>query len=450
MRRSTTKVSFKPDYIRLSKVQFKQNQKFLKFIYNVLKEKSDIASIVEIGVGDGYIAEKLNRIFSPQRLYLIDTNEYFLEHASKFIPGARCINKNVLDTTLGDIDNEPVDVVITSNFLHWLSLKDQSWFDCVKLIWSFLKPGGYFFIHQGLKWTYFTLYDLGNELFKRMFGKVIDISEILYYPYCREILDNFKEVGFCVVSYKDFYELEEFNAPYGKEELYVSFSVAGINVFLSQIEDEEEKGRFEKEFLRLCEIHTPPIFAHRGFFALRKPYSNLAFYLIPPRSASYEESQKMNAFIREVSSDFVPPLETRTPDDEFYEGDTKYAEYLLAHYYNLICFFEKNPDEWIGLLSFRIKNSFSNPGTPCIYVSTLAVKRPFRNARVATQLYNYFLNKVVDKYTRERKIRLIETRTWNTNIASRKLLGNLGFRLVKVIPHHRGENLHTEYYIKNV
>ncbi|MEM3771634.1 MAG: class I SAM-dependent methyltransferase, partial [Candidatus Micrarchaeia archaeon] len=113
MKKTLREIDFKPDYVKLSKVQFKQNQKFLKFIYNILKDRNNVDSIVEIGVGDGYLAEKLNKTFSPQRLYLIDINKYFLEHTSKFIPNARYINKNILNTTIEDLDGKPVDIVVT-------------------------------------------------------------------------------------------------------------------------------------------------------------------------------------------------------------------------------------------------------------------------------------------------------------------------------------------------
>ncbi|MEM5855034.1 MAG: GNAT family N-acetyltransferase [Candidatus Aenigmatarchaeota archaeon] len=449
MKRVSRKINFKTDYIKFSRVQFKQNQKFLKFIYDILKDKEYIGSIVEIGIGSGHLAERLNRMFSPQRLYLIDINKYFLEHASKLIPNARCVNKDILNVTIEDLDGRFVDVVVASNFLHWLSLRNGSWLNCVKLVYSFLNQGGYFFVHQGLKWTYFPLYDLGAELFERMFGKKIDISEVLYYPYCHEILTNFKEAGFTVVAYKDFYELEN-SAPYKQDDLYVSFSVAGINAFLSQIEDEKMKKMFEKEFLELCRIYNPPIFSHRGFFALRKPYTDLDFRLIPPQTANDKEKQKLTDFIKEVSSDFVPPLETRTPDSEFREANLNYAEYLLRYYYNLVCFLRENSDEWVGLLSFRIRESFSRPGVSCFYVSTLAVRRPFRNAKVASKLYQYFLDTVIGKYFGERKIYLVETRTWADNVAVKKLLKNLGFSLTLVIPHDRGENIHTEYYVKEI
>lgn len=40
MRKISTKIGFKPDYVKLSKVQFKQNQKFLKFFITYLKTET--------------------------------------------------------------------------------------------------------------------------------------------------------------------------------------------------------------------------------------------------------------------------------------------------------------------------------------------------------------------------------------------------------------------------
>lgn len=141
---------------------------------------------------------------------------------------------------------------------------------------------------RGLSGLIFPLYGLGTELFERMFDKKIEISEILYYPYCREALTNFKEAGFTVVTYKDF------------------------------------------------------------------------------------------------------------------------------------------------------------------YVFTLAVRKPFRNAKVASKLYQHFLDNIINKYFSEKKLYRVETRTWGDNIVAKKLLKKLGFSLTQVVSHERGENIHTEYYVKQI
>ncbi|MGC8965380.1 MAG: class I SAM-dependent methyltransferase, partial [Caldimicrobium sp.] len=162
-------ITFPKDYVYKSYVQGKQNQKFKEFIYRNLKEFSYSPKIiVELGVGDGTLAETIARVLQPEIFYIVDLNDFFLKISVKRVRQVVLIKKELTEIEPQNF-KKPPEMVFTSNTLHWLPFnkKDDSWLRCVKRIYEILIEGGFFFVHQGLKWTYFPLYDLANELFER-------------------------------------------------------------------------------------------------------------------------------------------------------------------------------------------------------------------------------------------------------------------------------------------
>ncbi|MFN4245725.1 MAG: GNAT family N-acetyltransferase [Brevinematia bacterium] len=453
------RIIFSKDYILHSVVQYKQNKNFVKYIYQKLKDFDFIPTVVaEFGVGDGTLATKLFNSFKPKTFYIVDLSKDFLKNVEKNIPQAITINKDFLEIDTFDFKQAP-EIVVSSNSLHWLPLTPQKneWVRAIEKIYEILSEGGFLFVHCGLKWTYFALYDLANELFEKSYKRRVDLSEYLYYPPAKEIIQNFEKIGFRIIHYKDFYEIENFTASYTKEELYKSFSVSGLNVFLAEIQDLKEKEVFKESFLKACYFYEPITFSHRGFFSLRKPYSanvDFTYKLISPGSASNREKELIAEFLSKVSDDFYPPLTTRSPDDNKFScniDSSIYITSLLRDYWILFAQFGDKPNEIAALLAFTVKTPFSIPSTSkCIYISTLAVARKYRNAGIGTRLYKYFLEEIFPKHFKHQGISNIETRTWSTNIASKRLLENLGFIKTKEILHHRGEGIHTEYYTKQM
>ncbi len=455
-------VVFSKDYLSNSIVQQKQNKKFRDFILSNLKKLDYHPEVLlELGVGDGYLARLLSQSLSSKKFYFVDKNPIFLDLCKKAIPDSVCLQKDFLFISPEDFDLFP-DLVVSSNSLHWLPFNEtnDSWFTCVKNIFSILKEGGLFFIHHGLKWTYFPLYDLASELFEEKYGYRIDLSDYLYYPSRSEIIKAFRAVEFKVVDVVTFYENDVSpTLDYTRDELYKSFSSAGLNAFLAEIQNEEERKSFKEMFINLCHLYKPPVFSHRGFFCLRKPLSRIHFKLISCAHALQEEEKIIRLIIDEVSDDFYPPLNERLPDDKNFDSGNRdktesYTDALIRNYWNLIAFAENTftgkSVEPAGILSFRYKDSFTSPGNKCVYISTFAVRRKFRNTGVAKKLFEYFFDRVLMEVFPEAQIKLVETRTWSTNVASKSLLEKMGFVLEKRLKNHRGEGVHTDYYIKKL
>ncbi len=462
-------VTFPKKYIYKSYVQDKQNQKFKEFIYRNLKNFSCLPKVIaELGVGDGSLAEIISKTLQPEIFYIVDLNDFFLKISEKRVRQVVLIKKELTEIEPQNF-KKPPEMIFTSNTLHWLPFnkKDDSWLRCVKRIYEILAEGGFFFVHQGLKWTYFPLYDLANELFERKYGTKINLSNYLYYPSCREALENFKQVGFKVVSTEDFYELEDFSAPYSREELYESFSVAGLNVFRCQIKDKKEQEKFVKDFLIMCKIIEPLSFSHRGFFCLRKPLKEVRFKIIQPRNMSEKEYRALISFLKEVSWEFVPPLDERTPDSMDLKSskmveDTSpenistrkdsveiYAEVLAKKYWNIFAYAEQFTEEKIplGIISFTEKDSYSLSGRKCVYISTIAVRKKYRFLGIAEKMLEFVIDFVKNSVEfKNAKVSVIETRTWSTNKASKALFTKAGFGNTLTLQNHRGEGIDTEYY----
>lgn len=463
----TTKVSFDENYLRKCTVQRKQNQKFLKFTFKVLKELNvSPSSVLELGAGDESIVVALQKYFNPKVIYLVDKNSNFLEKVSEYCSGLKTITKDFLELSSKDFDLS-FDLVISSNTLHWLphypnNEETSHWLSVIKLIYEITSPGGFFFVHQGLKWTYFPLYDLARELFMQKFNKSFDLNRYVYYPSAEELQENLKSVGFKLVAQNVFFETS--NSEYCERELYHSFSVGGLRAFLSEVESPEDQIKFTEEFLKYCERYKPPIFAHRGFFALRKPFdlSALKFKLYSPSNLNKNVIKSLRDFLLEVDQDFYPPLSSRSPLDQNFDSNrnkdvTHYLNGLLSSF-NLLCYYDQ---ELVGLLSFCPAYSTLNLRDKVIYVSTIAVKRRYRRGGIGKALLSTFLGEL-SNLLREKVINFnafplektftlaLETRTWSTNHASISLLKSFGFDEKKTIPNHRGSGVGTIYFVKEL
>jgi len=439
------------DYLSGAVVQARQNERFLRFLFSVLKEfEYEPEKIVEFGIGDGELGRRVYKAYSPEVFYFIDNNERFLEFVKGF-QGGILLQKNFEEIRPEDFKDE-VDLVFSSNSFHWVPYNSStcSWQNLMFCVCEILERGGFFIFHHGLKWTYFPLYDLAGELFYRKYEKRHDISKYLFYPTSKDLIAVLKEIGFNFVRKEEFYELENNeNQVYTRKELYRSFSCAGLNAFLWEIDDEGERENFKKEFLLLCEYFEPPIFSHRGFFVFRKPYKeeDLIFEEITGRNLNVVSQSEVRDLLERSDKDFYPPLSERSPDDKDFlnkKGDDTYFKDLINNY-EFILARRQGTGELLGFLTYKKSGSFVEPGKNVLYVSTILVKKEYRSASIG----KYLLKKLIEKAKKlflSFEIDGIETRTWSTNIASQTLLKHIGFQQKTVLKNHRAQGVDTEYY----
>lgn len=460
---------FSREYIFNSYVQERQNKKFLRFIFEVLDEfdvKGRLKRVGEIGVGDGQLLKEFLKVYRDkyscdfEDIYLIDNNKEFLDIARRNFEkdGNRIfvILKDFREIEERDFSKGKVDIFLSSNTFHWFPFneEDNSWLNAMEKVYNFLDEGGFFFLHHGLKWTYIFLYLLGEEIFERMYGLRVNKRKYLFYPGFNELSKLIEEIGFKIVSSREIYETDFIEGAriYRKEELYKSFSVAGLNVFLWELE-ELERERFREFFLRYCDFYDPPILGHRGFFAIRKPLDFIVLERKGKGNLLSFELREIEKFLEEVDEDFIPFLSVRSPDDiEFKIKDKKekrsiryYLDGLISSGYEFFLLRRRNK-ELIGLLAYKIRNTSVYKAGKSLYISTIAISKFYRGLGLSYKLYDEVM-KIGQEMKMRGEIEYIETRTWSTNERVKKVLKKLGFRCVEIVENHRGEGVHTEYYI---
>ena len=442
-------VKFDRNYAGRSKVQSKQNKKLALLIPYTLRESNyHPDAILEIGGADGELAYIIQKRIPGTTVYNLDISEDLIKIAREKYPEVKHICADFFKVTPEELGREKFQVIYSSNTFHWFPLtgKKNNWKTAMQKVYSLLESGGFFFLHQGGAWSYFPLYELANTLYEKKYKRRVNLNKYLYYPTLKQIEKQFKKLGFVIFSLNSDYEfLGGRGNDYGTIELYESFSVAGLSAVLSEV-PEKDKERFRKEFLHQCKIHQPPVFAHRIYAVLRKPFSREEILI------KEETVDQILPLLEEVSDEFVPPLHTRTPDDNNLNDKTSpdnpsgihlYAGTLAKNYKILALFAGR---ELACFLAYKKTTSIVNPDEKVLYVSTIATRKKFRKLGLAHKLYEYFLNAV--KYNPE--IKAVETRTWHTNLASIKLLKKLKFKQVKRLKNHRGKGIHTLYFRKNL
>lgn len=472
-------------YIKEALVQCSQNVKFIKFINDVLSSYGikQVETVCEVGVGDIEFLSKVCREYKPKKLILIDKSREILDYISHSLEGMSDIvsfNCDYLESfEVPEIQEfmGRVDLFISTNTFHWFGRRWDLGLEVTKRL---LSPTGFAFIHQGLKWTYITLYELAQDLFNKAYGKRIDLDTYLYYPYPQEIESKFKFYGFSILRKKIFYEMDYLGDEEKFLKLIKSFSVAGLLPFLGEISDISEREQFRLTFIKAARELKPPAFSHRGFFALRKKIEDekkISLCILTPTSNLTEkftcpEREKklfeLKILLEEVADDFVPSLFYRDADcvtlSSINIGDQKTIDnyfnsikdsfIILAQYCKDIAF----EDLIVGVLCFTIKEGplaldvrLFGAGEKYIYISTVAVKREYRGLGIAKRMYKFLFDILRDKEGWfSRRIKYLVTRTWSTNEESKGLLSSLGFQQVKVLKDDRGKGIDTEYYVLNI
>ncbi len=218
-------------YIKEAVVQKKQLQRFLKLIkeYFELYEYSP-ARAIDIGGADGLLSAALKNAYPWLYVLNLDKDcELIKEGLERF--------KNVEHVCMDffEFDMPSVfDVVVSSNTFHWFG---KRWEEGIKKVYELLDEGGWFFLHQGGRWTYHFLYALAEECMEKVSGEKIRHTDYLYYPTLREFKEKLSRY-FVVLSAFSKNELSE---DYSLDELVRSFLPAGAKVFTDRLSEEKKE-----------------------------------------------------------------------------------------------------------------------------------------------------------------------------------------------------------------
>jgi len=157
--------------------------------------------------------------------------------------------------------------------------------------------------------------------------------------------------------------------------------------------------------------------------------------------------EQLKELLFRVDDEFVPSLSSRegTTQKYLHSGNKKneiksyYQEMRIQH--NIVC---TSNNKLLGFISFISNHEIDilENYTPCNYLSTIAVDPNYRGRKIASKLYQFF----IDKSTIIFKANYLVTRTWSTNKEHINLLHKLGFKLAKIVPNARGEGIDTIYF----
>ncbi|MFZ8784181.1 GNAT family N-acetyltransferase [Thermocrinis sp.] len=402
----------KRSYMVNSVVQKKQAQKFLTLVKDTLSAyEYQPKRIADLGAGDGVLTYALKRAYPNSYVLGVDKDAKVLKEASKQWQGVEFLCRDILQLEF----REAFDLVVSSSVFHWLG---KDWHKGVQKVWEMLEEGGWFFLHQGGRWTYYFLYDLAERIYTEMTGEVLKHTEVLFYPTLKEFKEALAK-HFVVMSV---FSNIEFQQDYSLEELLKSFSVAGARVFTDRLSPKQRE-----EFLMLLHKRAVeeeiPVFGRRLYGVMRKP---LTVEVVPARL------EEVEFLIEKYEGEFVPPLSKRPSAGGGLEGGS------LREYINSLSsakiFAAKKDERVIGCLCYKMQ-ALPFVSKPVLMVSTVIVEKPFRSAGVGRALYQKVLSENKELYVR----------TWSTNTNHLKLLKSLGFQEVYRIENHRGKGIDTVY-----
>jgi N-acetylglutamate synthase-like GNAT family acetyltransferase len=306
--------------------------------------------------------------------------------------------------------------VVSSNTFHWLG---KDWHKSVQKVWEILEEGGWFFLHQGGRWTYYFLYDLAERIYTEITGEVLKHTKFLFYPTLREFKNHLSKHFVVVSAFSDI----EFQQEYSLKDLVKSFSVAGARVFTDRLSPKQRE-EFLELLSRRAEEEEIPVFGRRLYGVMRKP---LSVEVVPARL------EEVESLIEKYEKEFVPPLSERSSAGGELGGGSlrEYISSLLS----AKVFAAKKDGRVIGCLCYKMQ-MLPFLSKPVPLVSTVIVEKPFRSAGVGRALYQKALNDTKELYVR----------TWSTNTNHIKLLESLNFQEVYRIENHRGKGIDTVYW----
>jgi len=399
-------------YMVNSVVQKKQAQKFLRLVKDTLSAyEYEPKRVVDLGAGDCAFTYALKREYPNAYVLAVDKDAEVLREGIEMLKDVEFLCRDILQLEF----REAFDLVVSSSVFHWLG---KDWHKGVQKVWEMLEEGGWFFLHQGGRWTYYFLYDLAERIYTEMTGEVLKHTEFLFYPTLKEFKEALAK-HFVVMSV---FSNIEFQQDYSLEELLKSFSVAGARVFTDRLSPQRRE-----EFLMLLHKRAVeeeiPVFGRRLYGVMRKP---LTVEVVPARL------EEVEFLIEKYEGEFVPPLSERPSAGGGLEGGS------LREYINSLSsakiFAAKKDGRVIGCLCYKMQ-ALPFVSKPVPLVSTVIVEKPFRSAGVGRALYQKALSENKELYVR----------TWSTNTNHLKLLKSLGFQEVYRIENHRGEGIDTVY-----
>jgi trans-aconitate methyltransferase len=402
----------KQSYTVNSVVQKKQAQKFLRLIKDTLSSyEYQPKRIADLGTGDGVLAYALKQAYPDSYVLGVDKDAEVLKEASRRWQGVEFLCRDILQLEF----REAFDLVVSSNVFHWLG---KDWHKGVQKVWEMLEEGGWFFLHQGGRWTYHFLYNLAERIYTEMTGEVLKHTEELFYPTLKEFKKHLSK-HFVVVSAFSNIELQQ---EYSLKELLKSFSVAGARVFTDRLPQKQREEFLERLFTR-AEEEEIPVFGRRLYGVMRKP---LTVEVVPARL------EEVEFLIEKYEGEFVPPLSER-PSAGGELGGGSLREYIDS-LSNARILAAKKDGRVIGCLCYKIQMlPFVSRLVPL--VSTVIVEKPFRSAGVGRALYQQAISETKELYVR----------TWSSNTNHIKLLESLGFQEVYRIENQRGKGIDTVY-----
>jgi trans-aconitate methyltransferase/GNAT superfamily N-acetyltransferase len=402
----------KRSYMVNSVVQKKQAQKFLRLVKDTLSAyEYEPKRVVDLGAGDCALTYALKRVYPNAYVLAVDKDAEILREASRKWQGVEFLCRDILQLEF----REAFDLVVSSSVFHWLG---KDWYKGVQKVWEMLKEGGWFFLHQGGRWTYHFLYDLAERIYTEMTGEVLRHTEVLFYPTLREFKKHLSKHFVVVSAFSNI----EFQQDYSLKELLKSFSVAGARIFTDRLSPKQRE-EFLAKLFTCAEEEEIPVFGRRLYGVMRKP---LTVEVVPARL------EEVEFLIEKYEGEFVPPLSKRPSAGGGLEGGSlrEYINSLLS----AKIFAAKKDGRVIGCLCYKMQ-VLPFVSKPVPLVSTVIVEKPFRSAGVGRALYQKALSENKELYVR----------TWSTNINHLKLLKSSGFQEVYRIENHRGEGIDTVY-----
>lgn len=156
---------------------------------------------------------------------------------------------------------------------------------------------------------------------------------------------------------------------------------------------------------------------------------------------------QLKLLLKKIDNDFIPPLSSRNNTTQMQldsNVQNKNIDFYLNNIMNQNVIIVQIDEKLVGFMSFidTYNDNVLPSNSPCNYITTIGIFPEFRGYKIATKLYKYMMNEIIDSYSYSN----IVTRTWSTNISHINLLYKLNFKEIKHIINHRGNNIDTIYY----